>query len=175
MVSSRLAWPATDAGFHQIPSLPGCAATIAWPIPTDCAPVGRRRKRAPSLPVVVACAPAPPARRLATAKLERSRLIYQHDWDIIAHCVAQPALVADENLFRFPILELRLALGTHEDLEQTLRQTHLLFSCCELIAESRQTARILPPVREHFHPQIEVNLFADEGLDLLAGGFADGA
>src|SRR4030088_394757 len=129
MASSRLSCPATDAGFHQIPSLPGFAATIAWPMPTACAPVGRRRKSAPSLPVVVVCAPAPPARRLATAKLERSRLIYQHDWDIIAHGVAQPALVADQNLFRFQILELRLAFGTHENLEQTLRQAHLLFSC----------------------------------------------
>jgi hypothetical protein len=67
------------------------------------------------------------ARRLATTQLERSRLIYQHDWDIIAHGVAKPALVADENLFRFPILELRLALGAHEDLEQTLRQAHYFF------------------------------------------------
>src|SRR6202022_287136 len=109
-----------EAGFHQIPSLPGFAATIAWPMPTACAPVGRRRKRAPSLPVVAVCAPAPPARRLATAKLERSCLIYQHDWDIVAHGVAKPALVADEDVFRFPVLEVRLALGTHEDLEQTL-------------------------------------------------------
>jgi hypothetical protein len=77
--------------------------------------------------VVVDCALAPPARRLATAKLERSRLIDQHDGDIIAHGVAKPALVTNENLFRFTILELRLALGTHEDLEQTLRQTHLVF------------------------------------------------
>jgi hypothetical protein len=88
--------------------------------------VGRRRKRAPSLPVDDDCAPAPPARRVATAKLERSRLIDQHDWDVIAHSVAKPALVADENLFRFAIFELRLALGTHEDFEQTFRQAHLL-------------------------------------------------
>jgi len=54
-----------------------------------------RRKRAPSLPVVVVCAPAPTARRLATTKLERSRLIDQHDWDIIAHGIAKPALLAD--------------------------------------------------------------------------------
>src|SRR6267143_3577292 len=127
MASSRLSCPATDAGFHQIPSLPGLAATIACPIPTACAPVGRRRKRAPSLPVVVVWAPAPPATRLATAKLERSRLIDQHDGDIIAHGVAEPAFVADENLLRFTILELRLAFGTHEDLEQAFRQTHLLF------------------------------------------------
>jgi hypothetical protein len=82
-------------------------------MPTACAPVGRRRKRAPSLPVVVVCAPAPPARRPATTMLERRRLIYQHDWDIVTHGIAKPALVADENLFRFPILELGLALRTH--------------------------------------------------------------
>jgi hypothetical protein len=50
-------------------------------------------------------------------KLERSRLIDQHDGNIIAHGVAKPALVADENLLRLPVLQLRFALGTHEDLE----------------------------------------------------------
>jgi hypothetical protein len=89
--------------------------------------VGRRRKRAPSLPVDDNCAPAPPARRLATAKLERSRLIDQHDGNVVAHSVAEPARVADENLLRFTIFERRLALGTYEDFEQAFRQAHFLF------------------------------------------------
>jgi hypothetical protein len=52
------------------------------------------------------------------ARLYRSSLIDQHDWDIIAHGVSQTALVADERLLRLPILQLALALGTDEDLQQ---------------------------------------------------------
>src|SRR3954468_1312588 len=115
-----------DAGFHQIPSLPGLAATIACPIPTACAPVGSSRNSDPSLPVGVWPA-AGCARATATATLERSRLIDQHDGDVVPHRVAQPTLVTDERLLRFTVLELALALGTNQNLEKPRRQAHLLF------------------------------------------------
>jgi hypothetical protein len=86
-------------------------------MPTACAPVGRSKKREPSLPLT--CPRAPPARSADSAKLERSRLIDQHDGDVVADSVAQPALVAQQRLFFFAILELALALGTHEYFEET--------------------------------------------------------
>src|SRR6266702_7182715 len=100
MASSFWAWPAIEAGFHQMPSLPGFSATIACPIPTACAPVGSNRKREPSLPVGV-CACATPVTMLMMATLERSRLIDQHDWDVVAHGVPQPAFVTQQCLLGF--------------------------------------------------------------------------
>src|SRR5580765_4736436 len=104
-----------------MPSLPGLAATIACPIPTACAPVGSRRKRAPSLPLT-ACARAFPARIAESATLERSRLIDQHDWDVVAHGVAESALVTQQRLFLLAILQLALAFGAHEYFKKTRRQ-----------------------------------------------------
>src|SRR5205085_5159702 len=77
IASSFLSCPPTEAGFHQIPSLPGLAATIAWPVPTACAPVGSNRKSEPSLPVG-ACPDADAASIAGSPRLKRSRLIDQH-------------------------------------------------------------------------------------------------
>src|SRR6266849_6398253 len=113
-----------DAGFHQMPSLPGFSATIACPMPTATAPVGSSRKSEPSLPVG-ACARACPVRRADSPTLKRSRLIDQHDWDVVTHGVAQPAFVTDKDLLRLAILELALAFGTNENFQQTCIQAHL--------------------------------------------------
>src|SRR5437016_6961925 len=88
MANSFWSWSPREAGFHQMPSLPGLAATIACPMPTACAPVGSSRKSEPSLPVGV-CANAGATAVAASAKLERTRLIDQHDWDVVANGVAQ--------------------------------------------------------------------------------------
>jgi hypothetical protein len=62
-----------------------------------------------------------------SATLKRSRLIDEHDWDIVTDGIAQPALVTEKGLFRLSILEFALALGTNEDFQETRRQAHLLF------------------------------------------------
>src|SRR3954465_8148675 len=105
-----------EAGFHQIPSLPGFMATIACPKPTATAPVGSSRNSEPSLPVGV-CAPTAVAAIAAATTLKRSRLIDQHDWNVVAHGVAQSAFVAQERLFLFAILELPLAPGARQDFQ----------------------------------------------------------
>src|SRR5436305_6774019 len=99
-----------------MPSLPGLIATIAWPMPTACAPVGSSRKSDTSLPVGV-CAPAALIAIAAAAMLERSRLIDQHDWNVAPNCLAQPAFMAQESLLRLEILQLALALGADEDFK----------------------------------------------------------
>src|SRR5882757_11130124 len=126
IASSRLSCWAIDAGFHQMPSLPGFPATIAWPMPTACAPVGSSRKREPSLPVG-SCALARPAMIAESATLKRSRLIDQHDWDVVTDGIAQPTLVTEKGLLRLSILEFALALRADEDFEEARRQGHLLF------------------------------------------------
>src|ERR1700686_4044308 len=95
IASSRLSWSAIDAGFHQMPSLPGFSATIACPMPTATAPVGSSRKSEPSLPVGVCALPCPARSADRPATLKRSRLIDQHDWNVVTHGVAQPALMTD--------------------------------------------------------------------------------
>ena len=47
--TSVLSSRASEAGFHQSPSLPDGAATAACPAPTVRAPIGTSRKSAPSL------------------------------------------------------------------------------------------------------------------------------
>src|SRR6267378_7483 len=115
-----------EAGFHQIPSLPGFMATMAWPIPTACAPVGNRRKSEPSLPVGV-WARECPATNASNPTLKRSCLIDQHNGDVVAHGVPEPALVTKKDLLGLPVFELGLALWTDEDFQETRRQAHLLF------------------------------------------------
>src|SRR4051812_35757477 len=112
----------SEAGFHQMPSLPGLAATIACPIPTAWAPVGSNRNSAPSLPLGVW---APAARMLsdAIAMLERSRLIDQHNRDVFAHGVAKTAFVAKQHLLLLAVLELTLTFRADEDFQQSRRKT----------------------------------------------------
>jgi hypothetical protein len=93
---------------------------------TACAPVGSSRKREPSLPVG-SCARARPAMIAESATLKRSRLIDQHDWDVVTDGIAQPTLVTEKGLLRLSILEFALALRANEDFEEARRQGHLLF------------------------------------------------
>src|SRR5579859_6572549 len=95
-------------------------------MPTVCAPVGSSRKRAPSLPFDD-WASALALTRAESAKLKRSRLIYQHDRDIVTDGVPKTTFLAEELLLGFAILELTLALGTNQDFEQTRRQAHFAF------------------------------------------------
>jgi hypothetical protein len=99
-----------------MPSLPGFAATIACPIPTACAPVGSSRNSEPSLPAG-AWAAEEAAASDSSAVLKRSRLIDQHDGDIVAHGIAKPALVAKQRVLRLAVLELALALRTNQNFE----------------------------------------------------------
>jgi hypothetical protein len=78
--------------------------------------VGSRRNNAPSLPL--ACAPAEAAVSAESARLERSRLIDEHDGDVIAHSVPQLALVADERLLCFEVFELTFAFRTDKYFEK---------------------------------------------------------
>src|SRR5688500_5274340 len=103
-----------EDGFHQIPSLPGVAATIAWPMPTACAPVGSSRNNAASLP----CPEAGAAASASETRLERSSLIDQHNGNIVADRIAKLALLADQRLLRLSILQLALALRADENLQQ---------------------------------------------------------
>jgi hypothetical protein len=52
-----------------------------------------------------------------SARLKRSRLIDQHDWDVVTDGVTQPALVTEKGLLGLSILEFALALGTNENFE----------------------------------------------------------
>jgi hypothetical protein len=56
-----------------------------------------------------------------SATLKRSRLIDQHDWDVVTDGIAEPAFVTEEGLLRLSILEFALALGTNEYFEKTRR------------------------------------------------------
>jgi hypothetical protein len=62
-----------------------------------------------------------------SARLKRSRLIDQHDWDVVTDGITQPTLVTEKSLLSLSILEFTLALGADEDFEETRRQAHLLF------------------------------------------------
>jgi hypothetical protein len=53
----------------------------------------------------------------ARAKLKRSRLIDEHDWNVVAHSVAKPALVTKKRLLLLTILELTLTLRADEDFQ----------------------------------------------------------
>src|SRR5687767_215112 len=132
MAASRRIDAPIAAGFHQTLSLPPRSATTAWPRPTDRAPTGRRRKSAPSCarPVCARRSLASAARSarapaIGIAPLERCRLIHEHDRNVVADRVLQPARMADEARLIGPILEFALALRADENRQQLRRQGHL--------------------------------------------------
>src|SRR5687767_15126189 len=115
-ISRRVA-AARAAGFHQRPSDPSRRATTAWPNPTARAPTGRNRNAPPSLPSLP-CAARAGAWHTKAARisaLQRSRLIDEHDGDIIAERIAEPAVLAIELRLLRMILELALALGADQN------------------------------------------------------------
>src|SRR5690606_2629662 len=91
---------------------PDCAragtacANIARPAQNPAATVRRKHR-----------GPAPPRRRTS---LERLRFIKQHDGDPVPHLEHQPALPAHQFLGLRPVLQLTLALGADQDLQQFL-------------------------------------------------------
>src|SRR5205085_938996 len=95
-------------------------------MPTAWAPVGNSKNSDPSLPVGV-CAFTDPTTKATKAPLKRSRLIDQHDGNIVSHGVAEAALVTKQCLLRLSILELALALWADEDFKETRGQAHLFF------------------------------------------------
>jgi len=50
--------------------------------------------------------------------LVRSRLIYQHNGNVVAHGVPQPALGTKECLLRLTVFELALALRANQDFKK---------------------------------------------------------
>jgi hypothetical protein len=52
-----------------------------------------------------------------SAALKRSRLIDQHDWNVVTNGVTQPALVTEKGLVGLSILEFALALGANKNFE----------------------------------------------------------
>src|SRR2546430_8508283 len=74
--------------------------------PAALAPAGARR--------------APPR----AARLQRLRLVHQHDGDVVVDPVHQPARLANDLLLLFAELELALALRAGEDLLELLRDGH---------------------------------------------------
>jgi hypothetical protein len=90
--------------------------------------MGVRRKRAASRVddcsrrvVSESCAdtgPATKARSVASARLEALGFIDQHYGNTVLNAIAQPARVAPEILFLFPVLEISLAFRTDEDFEK---------------------------------------------------------
>ena len=61
---------------------------------------------------------------IATASLERRRLIREHDRNVVAHRVLQAAVVTDEARLIGSIFELALALRAYEYGEQLRGQAH---------------------------------------------------
>src|SRR5690349_2539291 len=109
------------AGFHHTASVPGLSATTACPIPTERAPTGRRRNNAPSVArPVCACATSAAEIRTApkranSALLERSRLIREHDGNVVPHRILQSARVADEAWLIGPVLQPAFAFRADEN------------------------------------------------------------
>src|SRR5688500_3917045 len=101
---------------------------MAWPIPTARAPTGRRRKRAPSVSMpdcaTTGCGAAIATAAASAAILKRRRLINEHDGNVIADRVPEPARVADELCLRLAVLELTTALRADEDRQQLGRYAH---------------------------------------------------
>src|SRR3989441_7130360 len=72
-------------------------------------------------------APAPGGARRASpraSRLQRLRLVHQHDGDVVLDPVHQPARLANDLLLLFAELELALALRAGEDLLELLRDGH---------------------------------------------------
>src|SRR5512146_2100136 len=130
---------ATSAGFHQSASEPVARATAAWPMPTDRAPIGSRKSRAPCVAPPVW---APAVRAIAThwnaaahrahrralpsrrGTLERCCLVDQHDRNVVPDRVAQLARMTQQSRFGFTVLELSFAFRTHKDGKELLGHTH---------------------------------------------------
>src|SRR2546421_4578187 len=58
------------------------------------------------------------------SRLQRLRLVHQHDGDVVLDPVHQPARLANDLLLLFAELELALALRAGEDLLELLRDGH---------------------------------------------------
>src|SRR5690606_26193005 len=91
---------------------PDCACTGAVCASTasatqNAAATARRSRTGPAPPRWPGC-------------LERLRFIKQHDGNPVPHLEYQPAAAADEFLRLRPVLELALALGADQDLQQFL-------------------------------------------------------
>src|SRR5689334_7047604 len=133
MAISRRSPRAIAAGFHHTASLPGSSPATAWPSPTARAPIGSRRKSAPSVAgfcaaeraganaAIAAIAATTTAR---TTWLERRRLIDEHDRDVVAHRVGEAACRAHERRFLLAVLERPLALRADQDRQQLWSETH---------------------------------------------------
>ena len=95
--------------------------------------------------------------------LERRRLIDEHDRNVVAHRVAQPARVAHEARFRFAILELALALRADENCEQLRGQgSFALFLSRVGSRTARERRGSRRQLGKHLHPQIQIDALADE-------------
>src|SRR5881296_4303240 len=74
----------------------------------------------------------PPGREVAGARrasprasrLQRLRLVHEHDGDVVLDPVHQPARLANDLLLLFAEIELALALRAGEDLPELLRDGH---------------------------------------------------
>src|SRR2546423_7516886 len=77
----------------------------------------------PSGPAALAPAGARRASPRAS-RLQRLRLVHQHDGDVVLDPVHQPARLANDLLLLFAELELALALRAGEDLLELLRDGH---------------------------------------------------
>ena len=161
IASSRFFCAPIDAGFHQIPSLPGFRRDHCLSHADGLRPVGSSRKSAPSLPLT-SCARALPARSAESATLERSRLVDQHDRNVVAHGVAQPALVAERAPAPLRDTRARSCTWGRREWRAAAATSVIAVFRRELIAESARGAGVLPPVGKHLHPEIEIDRRADE-------------
>src|SRR5215203_3190119 len=129
--SRRVAAPIAE-GFHHTDSLPERSAATACPSPTERAPTGSRRNSAPSWasPFCARAAWASVAQRantlaMMTDRLERSRLIHEHDRDVVSYRIPESARMTHEARLVGLILELALALRADEDRKQLWGESHL--------------------------------------------------
>src|SRR5574341_611653 len=130
MAASRCGRPERPAGFHHTLSLVPRIVIAARPIPTARAPVGRRRKSAPSVAVpcdmtgndVLPLRTAPsrsvdthrlrvrrPRPRMLACVSELRRLVQQKNGDTVADLEAQTAALTKERRLLFAIFQLPFA------------------------------------------------------------------
>src|SRR5262245_48372698 len=110
-------------------------AVSAWPREAAIAPYGIRNVGQHSCAVVPPWARKPTADNARTATSITHRrtnapakrltlkwfcLIYQHNWNVVAHLVDEFARVADELVLVGPVLQLALALRAHQYLQESL-------------------------------------------------------
>src|SRR5919206_325801 len=114
----------------------GCPASAENPSNTRAMSTER-------LPATTAGNPVSSAGQAAASRLQRRRLIDQHDRDVVAHRVADAARVTHERRLSRSIFQVALAPGAHEDCEELLRERHRDPPCGTRYPKRRRACELL--------------------------------